>query len=180
MIQLKNKEKSPCTWRPPQPHSFLWITIPALPGWNTWLPGYCVLWTTAERKMSRIDSLCWRAPQGWMLLAAPYSVLVLRQNASTERIKFIAFIQSSPSLSPLIDSSNLLRVGVRQQLSRSSPELQHPIILHGKHPLSNTGPGVIRSMVSCPIIWGWGLAESRRQVMHALVTEQMFFLPPIE
>ena len=45
---------------------------------------------------------------------------------------------SSPllSLNPLIDSSNLLRVGGRQQLSKSSYESQHPIILHGKHPLT--------------------------------------------
>ena len=45
---------------------------------------------------------------------------------------------SSPllSLNPLIDSSDLLRVGGRQQLSKSSHESQHPIILHGKHPLT--------------------------------------------
>ena len=40
------------------------------------------------------------------------------------------------SLNPLLDSSNLLRVGGRQQLSESSYESQHPIILHGKHPLT--------------------------------------------
>ena len=45
---------------------------------------------------------------------------------------------SSPliSLRPFIDSSNLLRVGGRQQLSKIQYQSQHPIILHWKHPLT--------------------------------------------
>ncbi len=45
---------------------------------------------------------------------------------------------SSPilSLHPFIDSSNVLRVGGRQRLSKSSYGSRHPIILHGKHPLT--------------------------------------------
>jgi len=39
-------------------------------------------------------------------------------------------------LQPFIDSSRLLRVGGRRQLSQTSYQSQHPIILHGKHPLT--------------------------------------------
>ena len=46
--------------------------------------------------------------------------------------------RSSPllSLRPFIDSSSLLRVGGRQQLSKMSYSQKHPIILHNKHPLT--------------------------------------------
>ena len=40
-------------------------------------------------------------------------------------------------LQPFIDSSRLLRVGGRRQLSQTSYQSQHPIILHGKHPLTH-------------------------------------------
>ena len=45
---------------------------------------------------------------------------------------------SSPllSLRPFLDSYGLLRVGGRKQLSKSSYQSQHPIILHGKHSLT--------------------------------------------
>ena len=49
-------------------------------------------------------------------------------------------LNSSSSLSPLnpfLDSSGLLRVGGRIQLSKSSYQSQHPVILHGKHPLTS-------------------------------------------
>ena len=39
------------------------------------------------------------------------------------------------SLNPFLDSSQLLRVGGRQELSRKPYDRIHPIILHGKHPL---------------------------------------------
>jgi hypothetical protein len=165
MIQLKKQEKSPCMWRSPQPHSFLWITIPALPDWNAWLPGYFILWRIAERKVSRIDlsllsveelhkSECY-----WLqLIQRSYfddEMRVLREQSSLD--------SSSPllSLSLLIDFSNLLRVGGRQQLSRSSYELQHPIILHGKHPLTrliirtehlrlmHAGPTLLAASLAC-------------------------------
>ena len=41
------------------------------------------------------------------------------------------------SLNPLIDESGLLRVGGRKQLSQMSYQSQHPVILHGKHPLTH-------------------------------------------
>ena len=70
---------------------------------------------------------------------------------------------SSPllSLSPLIDSSDLLQVGGGQQLSKSSYESQHPIILHGKHPLTrliirtehvrllHAGPTLLAASLAC-------------------------------
>ena len=45
---------------------------------------------------------------------------------------------SSPllSLNPFVDSSGLLRVGGRQGLSKSTYESKHPVILSGKHPLT--------------------------------------------
>ncbi len=51
---------------------------------------------------------------------------------------------SSPllSLHPFIDSSNLLRVSGRRQLCESPYESRHPIILHGRHPLTRL---IIRS-----------------------------------
>ncbi len=51
---------------------------------------------------------------------------------------------SSPllSLHPFIDSSNVLRVGGRRQLSKSLYGSRHPVILHGKHPLTRL---IIRS-----------------------------------
>ena len=64
------------------------------------------------------------------------------------------------SLSPLIDSSGLLRVGGRQQLSKSY-DSQHPIILHGKHPLTrliirtehvrllHAGPTLLAASLAC-------------------------------
>ena len=39
-------------------------------------------------------------------------------------------------LHPIVDSSGLLRVGSREQNSRAPYSSQHPIILHGKHPVS--------------------------------------------
>ena len=79
----------------------------------------------------------------------------LRERSSLE--------SSSPllSLSPLIDSFGLLRVGGRQQLSKSSYESQHPIILHGKHPLTrliirtehvrllHAGPTLLAASLAC-------------------------------
>ena len=46
---------------------------------------------------------------------------------------------SSPliSLHPFLDSSVLLRVGGRQRRSQNSYESKHPLILHGKHPLTS-------------------------------------------
>ena len=41
------------------------------------------------------------------------------------------------SLRPFIDSSGLMRVGGRQQLSLMSFSQEHPIILHHKHPLTH-------------------------------------------
>ncbi len=45
---------------------------------------------------------------------------------------------SSPlfALHPILDSNNLLRVGGRQQNSKFSYSNQHPLILHGKHPIT--------------------------------------------
>ena len=40
------------------------------------------------------------------------------------------------SLNPLLDSSQLLRVCGRQELSHKPYDRIHPIILHGKHPLA--------------------------------------------
>ena len=40
------------------------------------------------------------------------------------------------SLSPYLDSSGLLRVGGRQELSGAQLDRRHPIILHGKHQLT--------------------------------------------
>ena len=45
-------------------------------------------------------------------------------------------------LHPFIDSSNVIRVGGRQQLSKFSYGSRHPIILHGRHPLTRL---IIRS-----------------------------------
>ena len=65
------------------------------------------------------------------------------------------------SLSPFLDSSGLLRVGGRQQLSKSSYQSQHPIILSGKHSLTrliirtehlrllHAGPTQLMSSLSC-------------------------------
>ena len=39
-------------------------------------------------------------------------------------------------LNPFVDSADILRVGGRRQLSKSSYESLHPMILHGKHPLT--------------------------------------------
>ncbi len=49
-------------------------------------------------------------------------------------------LSSSSSLLPLqpfLDSSDILRVGGRRQLSQTSYQSRHPAILHGKHPLSH-------------------------------------------
>ncbi len=45
---------------------------------------------------------------------------------------------SSPlvPLNPFMDSTNILRVGGRRQFSASSYDSRHPIIVHGKHPLT--------------------------------------------
>lgn len=45
---------------------------------------------------------------------------------------------SSPllSLNPFIDPSSILRVAGRRQVSEASYDSRHPIILHGKHPLT--------------------------------------------
>ena len=40
------------------------------------------------------------------------------------------------SFSPFVDKTGLLRVGGRQNLSRKPYDLIHPIIIHGKHPLT--------------------------------------------
>ena len=40
------------------------------------------------------------------------------------------------SLHPILDTNNLLRVGGRQQNSKLSYSRQHPLILHGKHPIT--------------------------------------------
>lgn len=40
-------------------------------------------------------------------------------------------------LKPFIDSSDVLRVGGRKQLSQTSYRSRHPAILHGKHPLTH-------------------------------------------
>ena len=40
------------------------------------------------------------------------------------------------SLHPIIDSHNLLRVGGRQQNSKLSYSSRHPLMLHGKHPMT--------------------------------------------
>ena len=52
--------------------------------------------------------------------------------------------KSSPllPLHPFLDSNNLLRVGGRQQYSKFSYSNRHPLILHGKHPLTKL---IIRS-----------------------------------
>ena len=46
--------------------------------------------------------------------------------------------KSSPllPLHPFLDSNKLLRVGGRQQNSKLSYSNQHPLILHGKHPVA--------------------------------------------
>ena len=46
--------------------------------------------------------------------------------------------RSSPllSLTPFIDGAGLLRVGGRQQNAKLAYDSQHPLILHGKHPIS--------------------------------------------
>ena len=49
----------------------------------------------------------------------------------------LATSSSLLSLQPFIDSSNLLRVGGKRQLSQTSYQSRHPIILHGKHPLTH-------------------------------------------
>ena len=41
------------------------------------------------------------------------------------------------SLHPFVDQHGLLRVGGRQKQSMSTYESKHPLILHGKHPISH-------------------------------------------
>ena len=40
------------------------------------------------------------------------------------------------SLSPLLDDHGILRVGGRQQNAKFSYNCKHPVIIHGKHPLT--------------------------------------------
>ena len=84
-------------------------------------------------------------------------------------------------LHPLIDSSGLIRVGGREQNSRAPYSSQHPIILHGKHPVTklliqsehlrllHAGPKLLTSSLSrCFHIIGH--RKIVRSITHACVT----------
>ena len=75
---------------------------------------------------------------------------------------------SSPllSLNPFVNSSGLLCVGCRQQLSKSTYESKHPVILLGKHPLTqlirtehlcllHAGPTFLFASLSQRYIYCW-------------------------
>lgn len=99
-----------------------------------------------ERRTTRNLSLCLSTNE---IMAAEIHLLKVSQNERFETE--IAYLSKKHSidkssclvaLDPYLDSSGLLRVGGRQNLSLKSYNTVHPIILHGQHPLSKL---IIRS-----------------------------------
>ena len=77
-----------------------------------------------------------------LMSAERYLLLIAQQNHFSKEIKALKNNKDIPKsscllpLHPFVDSSMLLRVGGREQNSKASYASQHPIILHGNHPLT--------------------------------------------
>ncbi len=95
------------------------------------------------------------AEQFW--LSVSQSDHFLEEMGTLRKTKTIARSSSLLHLHPFLDESSLLRVGGRQQTTKSS---QHPIIIHGNHPITklliisehlrllHAGPQLLTSMLS--------------------------------
>ena len=57
---------------------------------------------------------------------------IIEERASSQKIHAAAFY--SPPI--FLDSHSLLRVGGRVQTTKTSSSSQHPVIIHGKHPVA--------------------------------------------
>ena len=77
-----------------------------------------------------------------LISAERYWFLTAQQDHFSLEIKVLKNSKDIPKsscllpLHPFVDSSMLIRVGGREQNSKASYASQHPIILHGKHPLT--------------------------------------------
>ena len=100
------------------------------------------------------------------VMAETYWLSISQQEYFAEEIDAIQWKITLPNsscllpLHPIVDSSGLLRVGGREQNSGAPYSSQHPIILHGKHPVSkfliqsehlrllHAGPKLLTSSIS--------------------------------
>ena len=80
--------------------------------------------------------------------AESYWISIVQETHFKEEIQLLRKQSEIPpssylrSLHPIMDSNNLIRVGGRQQNSKLHYSAQHPLILHGKHPITRL---IIRS-----------------------------------
>ena len=80
-----------------------------------------------------------------LLFAENYWIKIIQADHFEAELTSVRTTESLPRsstllpLQPFVDDSSILRVGGRRQLSQTSDyRSQHPVILHGKHPLTHT------------------------------------------